>query len=122
MIVKIIYYEISTELESKLRAKLLKEDELAACYEALKEKKKNHKKSVNILCIAMAVFFVLLTVCTIISGIDNIVASLFFIFGPLILMAAAGCLGWYLYVGKVALKWNKLVKENYPDLYDNYKL
>lgn len=41
MIVKIIYYEISTELESKLRGKLLKEDELEAYYEAIKEKKKH---------------------------------------------------------------------------------
>lgn len=122
MIVKIIYYEISTELESKLRGKLLKEDELEAYYEAIKEKKKHQMKSVKILCIVMAVFFVILTIGAIIGGSSDIGASLFIIIGSLILMAGAGYLGWYLNVGKVAKRWNKLVKEYYPDLYLKYKL
>ena len=122
MIVKIIYYEISTVLESKLRGKLLKEDELEAYYEAIKEKKKHQMKSVKILCIVMAVFFVILTLGAIIGGSSDIGASLFIIIGSLILMAGAGYLGWYLNVGKVAKRWNKLVKEYYPDLYLKYKL
>ena len=122
MIVKILYYEISTELESKLRGKLLKEDELEAYYEAIKEKKKHQMKSVKILCIVMAVFFVILTLGAIIGGSSDIGASLFIIIGSLILMAGAGYLGWYLNVGKVAKRWNKLVKEYYPDLYVKYKL
>lgn len=122
MIVKILYYEISTELESKLRGKLLKEDELEAYYEAIKEKKKHQMKSVRILCIVMAVFFVILTIGAIIGGSSDIGASLFIIIGSLVLMAGAGYLGWYLNVGKVAKRWNKLVKEYYPDLYLKYKL
>ena len=122
MIVKILYYEISTELESKLRGKLLKEDELEAYYEAIKEKKKHQMKSVKILCIVMAVFFVILTIGAIIGDSSDIGASLFIIIGSLILMAGAGYLGWYLNVGKVAKRWNKLVKEYYPDLYLKYKL
>ena len=43
MKVEILYYEISTQLESKLRAKLLKEDELSECYEAIKEKASDEK-------------------------------------------------------------------------------
>lgn len=122
MIVKILYYEISTELESKLRGKLLKEDELEAYYEAIKEKKKHQMKSVKILCIVMAVFFVILTIGAIIGGSSDIGASFFIIIGSLVLMAGAGYLGWYLNVGKVAKRWNKLVKEYYPDLYLKYKL
>ena len=122
MLVKIIYYEISTQLESQLQNKKLNEEELAACYEALQEKKKQHKKSVMILCIAMAVFFVILTIGTIIASPDNIGIALAIIFIPLILMALAGVLGWYLYVGKVAIRWNQLVKESYPDIYSKYKL
>ena len=122
MIVKILYYEISTELESKLRGKLLKEDELEAYYEAIREKKKHQMKSVKILCIVMAVFFVILTIGAIIGGSSDIGASLFIIIGSLVLMAGAGYLGWYLNVGKVAKRWNKLVKEYYPDLYLKYKL
>ena len=122
MIVKILYYEISTELESKLRGKLLKEDELEAYYEAIKEKKKHQMKSVKILCIVMAVFFVILTIGAIIGGSGDIGASLFIIIGSLVLIAGAGYLGWYLNVGKVAKRWNKLVKEYYPDLYLKYKL
>ena len=122
MIVKILYYEISTELESKLRGKLLKEDELEAYYEAIKEKKKHQMKSVTILCIVMAVFFVILTIGAIIGDSSDIGASLFIIIGSLVLMAGAGYLGWYLNVGKVAKRWNKLVKEYYPDLYLKYKL
>ena len=71
MKVEILYYEISTQLESKLRAKLLKEDELSECYEAIKEKKKHQMKSVKILCIVMAVFFVILTIGAIIGGADR---------------------------------------------------
>ena len=122
MIVKILYYEISTELESKLRGKLLKEDELEAYYEAIREKKKHQMKSVKILCIVMAVFFIILTIGAIIGGSSDIGASLFIIIGSLVLMAGAGYLGWYLNVGKVAKRWNKLVKEYYPDLYLKYKL
>jgi len=122
LIVKILYYEISTELESKLRGKLLKEDELEACYEAIKEKKKHQMKSVKILCIVMAIFFAILTIGTIIGGSDNIGLSFIIIVGSLIFMSFAGYLGWYLNVGKVAKRWNKLVKEYYPDLYVKYKL
>ena len=122
MIVKILYYEISTQLESKLRGKLLTEDDLADCYEALSAKKKQSMKSVKILCIVMAVFFVILTAGTIISDPDNFRIALAIIIVSLILMGAAGYLGWYLFVGKVAKRWNRLVKENYPDLYVKYKL
>lgn len=122
MKVEILYYEISTQLESKLRAKLLKEDELSECYEAIKEKKKHQMKSVKILCIVMAVFFVILTIGAIIGGADNIGIAIAVILASLIGMGIAGYLGWYLNVGKVAKKWNQLVKENYPDLYVKYKL
>ena len=122
MIVKILYYEISTQLESKFRGKLLNEEELAAYYEALQEKKKHNMKSVKILLIAMAVFFVLLTIAAIIGGSGNIGIILFTIIAPLILMGIAGYTGWYLNVGKVARRWNQLVKQYYPDLYVKYKL
>ena len=122
MKVEILYYEISTQLESKLRAKLLKEDELSECYEAIKEKKKHQMKSVKILCIVMAVFFVILTIGAIIGGADNIGIAIAVILASLIGMGIAGYLGWYLFVGKVAKRWNRLVKENYPDLYVKYKL
>ena len=122
MKVELVYYEISTQLESKFRGKLLKEDELAAYHEAIKEKKKHQMKSVKILCIVMAVFFVILTIGAIISDSGNIGIKLVTIFGPLILMAIAGYIGWYLFVGKVAKRWNQLVKDNYPDLFAKYKL
>ena len=122
MKVEILVYEISTQLESKLRGRLLKEDELAAHYGAIKEKKKHHMKSVKILCIVMAVFLVLLTIGSIISGSDNIWITLATIFASMIGMGLAGYLGWYFYVGKVARRWNLLVKEYYPDLYVKYKL
>ena len=122
MKVELVYYEISTQLESKFRGKLLKEDELAAYHEAIKEKKKHQMKSVKILCIVMAVFFVILTIGAFISDSGNIGIKLATIFGPLILMAIAGYIVWYLFVGKVAKRWNQLVKENYPDLFAKYKL
>ena len=121
MKVEILYYEISTQLESKFRGKLLKEDELAAYYEAIKAKKKHQMRSVMILCIVMAVFFAILTIGAIISS-GSIGIKLVTIFGPLIGMVIAGYIGWYLNVGKVAKRWNQLVKEYYPDLYGKYKL
>lgn len=122
MKVEILYYEISTQLESQFRGRLLKEDDIAACYEAIKAKKKNQMKSVKILCIVMAVFFVILTIAAIIAGPGNTGIKLFTIFAPLILMVIAGYIGWYLNVGKVARRWNRLMKEYYPDLLIKYKL
>lgn len=122
MIVEIIHYEISTQLESKLRGKLLKEDELEACYEAISAKKKQQMKSVKILCIVMAVFFVILVAGSIIASSGNIGISIATIITFLILMGTAGYLGWYLNVGKVAKRWNQLLKEFYPDIAGKYKL
>lgn len=121
-IVEITVYEISAQLESKLQGKLLKEDEIAAVHSALSEKKKAQMKNVKILCIVMAVIFVFLVVAAIAGDFDNIGITLAAIFGPLILMGIAGYIGWYVNVGKVAKRWNQLLKQSYPDIAAKYKL
>lgn len=121
-IVEITVYSISAQLESKLQGKLLKENEIADIHNALSGLKKNQFKSVKILCIVMAVIFVVLTIGSIIAGFDNIGLTIATIVIPLILMGIAGYIAWYINVGKVAKRWNQLLKASYPDIAGKYKL
>lgn len=121
-IVEITVYSISAQLESKLQGKLLKENEIADIYNALSGLKKKQFKSVKILCIVMAVIFVVLTIGSIIAGFDNIGLTIATIVIPLILMGIAGYIAWYINVGKVAKRWNQLLKASYPDIAGKYKL
>ena len=121
-IVEITVYSISAQLESKLQGKLLKENEIADIHNALSGLKKKQFKSVKILCIVMAVIFVVLTIGSIIAGFDNIGLMIATIVIPLILMGIAGYIAWYINVGKVAKRWNQLLKASYPDIAGKYKL
>lgn len=121
-IVEITVYSISAQLESKLQGKLLKENEIADIHNALSGLKKKQFKSVKILCIVMAVIFVVLTIGSIIAGFDNIRLTIATIVIPLILMGIAGYIAWYINVGKVAKRWNQLLKASYPDIAGKYKL
>lgn len=121
-IVEITVYSISAQLESKLQGKLLKENEIADIHNALSGLKKKQFKSVKILCIVMAVIFVVLTIGSIIAGFDNIGLTIATIVIPLILMGIAGYIAWYINVGKVAKRWNQLLKASYPDIAGKYKL
>ena len=121
-IVEITVYSISAQLESKLQGKLLKENEIADIHNALSGLKKKQFKSVKILCIVMAVIFVVLTIGSIIAGFDNIGLTIATIVIPLILMGIAGYIAWYINVGKVAKRWNQLLKASYPVIAGKYKL
>ena len=121
-IVEITVYSISAQLESKLQGKLLKENEIADIHNALSGLKKKQFKSVKILCIVMAVIFVVLTIGSIIAGFDNIGLTIATIVIPLILMGIAGYIAWYINVGKVAKRWNQLLQASYPDIAGKYKL
>ena len=121
-IVEITVYSISAQLESKLQGKLLKENEIADIHNALSGLKKKQFKSVKILCIVMAVIFVVLTIGSVIAGFDNIGLTIATIVIPLILMGIAGYIAWYINVGKVAKRWNQLLKASYPDIAGKYKL
>ena len=121
-IVEITVYSISAQLESKLQGKLLKENEIADIHNALSGLKKKQFKSVKILCIVMAVIFVVLTIGSIIAGFDNIGLTIATIVIPLVLMGIAGYIAWYINVGKVAKSWNQLLKASYPDIAGKYKL
>ncbi len=121
-IVEITVYSISAQLESKLQGKLLKENEIADIHNALSGLKKKQFKSVKILCIVMAVIFVVLTIGSIIAGFDNIGLTIATIVIPLVLMGIAGYIAWYINVGKVAKRWNQLLKASYPDIAGKYKL
>lgn len=121
-IVEITVYSISAQLESKLQGKLLKENEIADIHNALSGLKKKQFTSVKILCIVMAVIFVVLTIGSIIAGFDNIGLTIATIVIPLILMGIAGYIAWYINVGKVAKRWNQLLKASYPDIAGKYKL
>lgn len=121
-IVEITVYSISAQLESKLQGKLLKENEIADIHNALSGLKKKQFKSVKILCIVMAVIFVVLTIGSIIAGFDNIGLTIATIVIPLILMGIAGYIAWYINVGKVAKRWNQLLKASYSDIAGKYKL
>ncbi len=119
-IVEIPVYSVSVQLESVLRKKEYKEEQIAQVYGILSEKKKKQKMPVIILAAVIAVFGLITLIGSIIA--DNIVMGIvcFVLFA--VAAGVAGFLGYYTMVGKTAKQWNKLLKENYPDICDKYKL
>lgn len=118
---EIITYSISTQLESALSQKQLKETELADIYTKLAERKKKQNSSVIALVVAAAIFAVLVIVGCIVGELD-LGVTLACVGGFLVLIAVAGYLAWYNFEGKISKKWNKLLKENYPSVCDKFKL
>ena len=119
--VAITVYSISVQLESALRKKEFKADELAEVYNTFAELKKKQFKSVKILLIVLAVFLPLLIAGCIIGDAGpaiTILTAVLYCAG----VCVAGYIGWYVNVGKIAKRWNILMKENYPDLAGKFKL
>ena len=119
-IVEIPVYSISVQLESALRKKEYKEEQIAQAYGVLSEKKKKQKTPVIILASVIAVFGLITGIGAIIG--DNLVFGLISIFVLIAAAGAAGYIGYYINVGKTAKQWNKLLKEFYPDICGKYKL
>lgn len=118
---EIITYSISTQLESDLSQKQLKETELADIYTKLAERKKKQHSSVIALVVAAAIFAVLVIVGCIVGELD-LGVTLACVGGFLVLIAVGGYLAWYNFEGKISKKWNKLLKENYHSVCDKFKL
>ncbi len=119
-IVEIPVYSISVQLESALRKKEYKEDQIAEAYNILSAKKKKQMTPVIILASVIAVFGLITLIGSIIA--DNIVIGIV-CFAALIAGAGiAGYIGYYNNVGKTAKQWNTLLKEFYPDISEKYKL
>ena len=121
-IVEIPVYSISVQLESALRKKEYKEEQIAQAYGILSEKKKKQMTSVIVLAVVIAVFGLILGIGSIIADNDNLVLSLICFLGFVVAAGVAGYIGYYINVGKTAKQWNALLKEFYPDLCSKYKL
>ena len=119
-IVEIPVYSISVQLESALRKKEYKEEQIAQAYGILSEKKKKQKLPVIILTSVIAVFGLITGIGAIIG--DNLVFGLISIFVLIAAAGVAGYIGYYINVGKTAKQWNALLKEFYPDICSKYKL
>lgn len=119
-IVEIPVYRISVQLESALRKKEYKEEQIAQAYGILSEKKKKQKTSVIVLAVVIAAFGLILGIGSIIT--DNLVFGLICFFGLVVAAGVAGYIGYYNNVGKTAKQWNALLKEFYPDICSKYKL
>ncbi len=119
-IVEIPVYSISVQLESALRKKEYKEDQIAQAYGILSEKKKKQKTPVIILAAVIA-FFGLVTLIGSIIADKLVVGIISFVF-LIIAAGVAGYIGYYNNVGKTAKQWNNLLKQFYPDISDKYKL
>ena len=119
-IVEIPVYSISVQLESALRKKNYKEEQIAQAYGILSEKKKAQKTPIIILAAVIAVLGLILGIGAIIGG--NLVIGLISMFGLFAAAGVAGYIGYYINVGKTAKQWNALLKEFYPDICSKYKL
>lgn len=119
-IVEIPVYSVSVQLESALRKKEYKEEQIAQVYGILSEKKKKQKTPVIILAAVIAVFGLITLIGSVIGDhlAIEIVCFVLFAVGA----GVAGYIGYYTMVGKTAKQWNKLLKENYPGICDKYKL
>lgn len=119
-IVEIPVYSVSVQLESALRKKEYKEEQIAQAYGVLSEKKKKQKLPVIILASVIAAFGLILGIGAIIG--DNLVLGLISILGLFAAAGVAGYISYYINVGKTAKQWNALLKEFYPDICSKYKL
>ena len=119
-IVEIPVYSISVQLESALRKKEYKEEQIAQAYGILSEKKKKQKTSVIVLAVVIAAFGLILGIGSIIA--DSLVFGLICFLGLVVAAGIAGYIGYYINVGKTAKQWNALLKEFYPDICSKYKL
>ena len=119
-IVEIPVYSISVQLESALRKKEYKEEQIAQAYGILSEKKKKQKMPAIILASVIAAFGLI----SLIGGIidDNVVIGIVSFVALIIVAGVAGYIGYYNNVGKTAKQWNNLLKEFYPDICGKYKL
>ena len=119
-IVEIPVYSVSVQLESALRKKEFKEEQIAQAYGILSEKKKKQKMPVIILAAVIAVFGLITLIGSVIGDhlAIGIVCFVLFAVGA----GVAGYIGYYTMVGKTAKQWNKLLKENYPGICEKYKL
>lgn len=119
-IVEIPVYSISVQLESALRKKEYKEEQIAQVYGILSEKKKKQKMPAIILASVIAAFGLI----SLIGGIigDNVVIGIVSFVALIIVAGVAGYIGYYNNVGKTAKQWNNLLKEFYPDICGKYKL
>ncbi len=119
-IVEIPVYSISVQLESALRKKEYKEDQIAQAYGILSEKKKKQKTPVIILASVIAAFGLVTLIGAIIA--DKLAVGIACFAVLVIAAAVAGYIGYYNNVGKTAKQWNNLLKQFYPDISDKYKL
>ena len=117
-IVEIPVYSISVQLESALRKKEYKEEQIAQVYGILSEKKKKQRIPIIILAAVIAVFGLIMGIGSIID--DNL--GLIGMIGFIVVAGIAGYIGYYINVGKTAKQWNALLKEFYPDIFSKYKL
>ena len=120
-IIEIPVYSISVQLESAIRKKELKEDQISQAFNALSAKKKKQKTPILILVIVISVFALIMGAGIMIGG-DNIILGLVTMLLFLAAAAVAGFIGYHVNVGKTAKQWNALLKENYPDICGKYKL
>ena len=120
-IIEIPVYSVSVQLESALRKKEYKEEQISQAFNILSEKKKKQKTPVLILAIVIAAFGLILGVGTMIAG-DNVVMGVITLVGFIAAAGIAGYIGYYVNVGKTAKQWNALLKQFYPDICEKYKL
>ena len=120
-IIEIPVYSISVQLESAIRKKELKEDQISQAFNALSAKKKKQKTPILILVIVISVFALIMGAGIMIGG-DNIILGLVTMLLFLAAAAVAGFIGYHVNVGKTAKQWNALLKEKYPDICGKYKL
>ncbi len=120
-IVEIPVYSISVQLESALRKKEYKEEQISQAFNILSEKKKKQKTPILILAIVIAAFGLILGIGTMIAA-DSVVIGVVTIAGFIVAAGVAGYIGYYVNVGKTAKQWNALLKQFYPDICAKYKL
>ena len=120
-IVEIPVYSISVQLESALRKKEYKEEQISQAFNILSEKKKKQKTPILILAIVIAAFGLILGIGTRIAA-DSVVIGLVTIAGFIVAAGVAGYIGYYVNVGKTAKQWNSLLQQFYPDICTKYKL
>ena len=117
----IYYTKLNEGLVQSLQNKRYKEEEVVEIYNSLKESTKKKKTGFIVAMVILGVMMLGYGPYALISsiGLPECLPLLLFL---VVITIGVGVLVWYLMIGMVKIKWNKLMKVFYPSIYENCKL
>ena len=114
-------FTLSSEVARGIEERRYSEGQIAEIYESYKKDEHSKKKGFWIAMILVAALFLGYGIPVVVKSIGlpeafPLIVSIFVFIG------IVWVLTWYFTIGAIKLKWNRLIKEYYPVIYEKYRL